>query len=152
MRSATNSFPFWSARCGGTPRLLWAAGRKPRCGAITTRLRRFWAARRKRGCSAAMAAASRPARTARSLSGLAGNCLVKRLPREQIFSLRRQKGYLQTAGLLCTPERRETLTQLLARCGVTRITRAGNMSAMFSGEAHDGDYPLRRYVRMVDIE
>ncbi len=90
--------------------------------------------------------------SALALSGLAGNCLVKRLPREQIFSLRRQKGYLQTAGLLCTPERRETLTQLLARCGVTRITRAGNMSAMFSGEAHDGDYPLRRYVRMVDIE
>ena len=46
----------------------------------------------------------------------------------------------------------EELAQLLARAGVTRVTRAGSMSAAFPGEAHDGEYPLRRYVRVVDVE
>lgn len=86
------------------------------------------------------------------LSHMFGNCLVKRLPQKDLFTLRRKKGYLQTAGLICTPEKRVMLTNLLARCGVVRITRAGTMSELFSGEAHDGDYPLRRYVRMVNVE
>ena len=67
-------------------------------------------------------------------------------------ALRRQKGRLQTAGLLCAPEDREELTGLLARAGLTRITRAGSMSDAFPGEGHDGEYPLRRYVRIVDVE
>lgn len=87
------------------------------------------------------------------LSPLYGNVLVKCLPREELLPvLRRQKGRLQTAGLLCRPEEREELTALLARAGVTRITRAGEMSCTFPGEAHDGEYSLRRYIRLVDIE
>lgn len=87
------------------------------------------------------------------LSPLHGNVLVKCLPRERLLpTLRRQKGRLQTAGLICAPERREELTALLARAGVTRITRAGHMSSAFPAENHDGEYPLRRYVRMVDVE
>ena len=87
------------------------------------------------------------------LSHLYGNVLVKCLPREELIPvLRRQKGRLQTAGLLCRPEKREELTALLARAGVTRITRAGEMSRTFPGEAHDGEYSLRRYIRLVDIE
>ena len=87
------------------------------------------------------------------LSPLYGNVLVKCLPREELLPvLRRQKGRLQTAGLLCRPEEREELTALLARAGVTRITRAGEMSRTFPGEAHDGEYSLRRYIRLVDIE
>ena len=66
--------------------------------------------------------------------------------------LRRQKGRLQTAGLICAPELREELTSLLLRVGVTRITRAGSLSDSFPGEAHDGEYPLQRYTRVVDIE
>lgn len=82
-----------------------------------------------------------------------GNVLVKLLPREELLpTLRRRKGTLQTAGLICSPEKREALTGLLARAGLTRVTRAGGMSASFPGEAHDGEYPLRRYVRMVDVE
>ena len=50
------------------------------------------------------------------------------------------------------PEERAELTALLARAGLTRITAAGTMSAPFPGEGHDGEYPLRRYVRVVDIE
>lgn len=82
-----------------------------------------------------------------------GNVLVKLLPQGELLpTLRRQKGRLQTAGLLCSPEKREALIALLSRAGVTRITRAGTMSAAFPGEAHDGEYPLRRYVRIVDAE
>ena len=87
------------------------------------------------------------------LSDMFGNCLVKRLPRSQLLPcLRKHKGYLQTAGLICPEDQREELTALLARCGVVRVTRGGGMSAYFSGEAHDGEYPLRRYIRYVNIE
>ena len=41
--------------------------------------------------------------------------------------------------------------RLLARAGVNRITAPGRMSAPLPGEAHDGEYPLRRYLRAVDI-
>ena len=82
-----------------------------------------------------------------------GNVLVKLLPQAGLLpALRRQKGRLQTAGLICPPEERAELSALLARAGVTRVTRAGSMSAAFPGEAHDGEYPLRRYVRVVDVE
>lgn len=87
------------------------------------------------------------------LSPMEGNVLVKLLPQGELLpTLRRQKGRLQTAGLICAPEKREVLTALLAQAGLTRITRAENMSASFPGEAHDGEYPLRRYLRVVDVE
>lgn len=87
------------------------------------------------------------------LSPLHGSVLVKCLPRAHLLSaLRRQKGRLQTAGLICAGADRPALTDLLARAGVTRITRAGHMSRTFPGEGHDGEYPLRRCTRMVDIE
>lgn len=87
------------------------------------------------------------------LSYMYGNCLVKRLPAKDIVgALRASKGYLQTAGLICVKDRRERLSEALMRAGVNRIMRAGNMSAGFCGEAHDGEYPLRRYMRIVNIE
>ncbi len=87
------------------------------------------------------------------LSYMYGNCLVKRLPCNEIMSvLRKSKGYLQTAGLICSSEKRERLTETLINAGLNRIMRAGNMSATFGGEAHDGEYPLRRYMRVVNIE
>lgn len=101
-----------------------------------------------KGCSVIL----RPDREL-ELSPMEGNVLVKCLPHEDLLpTLRRQKGRLQTAGLICSPEKREELTALLARAGLTRITRAGGMSASFPGEAHDGEYPLRRYMRVVDVE
>ena len=87
------------------------------------------------------------------LSPLHGNVLVKCLPRKALLPvLRRQKGRLQTAGLLCPAQDRPALTQLLARAGVTRIAPPGSMSRTLSGEGHDGEFPLRRYVRTVDIQ
>jgi len=101
-----------------------------------------------RGCSLTL----RPDR-ALELSPLHGNVLVKRLPRGELVSaLRPHRGRLQTAGLLCSAGEREELTALLARAGVNRVTCPGHMSRTFPGEGHDGEYPLRRYVRVVDME
>lgn len=101
-----------------------------------------------RGCSVTL----RPDREL-ELSPMEGNIFVKLLPRTELLpTLRRQRGRLQTAGLICRPERREELTDLLIRAGVTRITRAGTLSDAFPGEGHDGEYPLRRYTRVVDVE
>ena len=91
--------------------------------------------------------------SALELSYMYGNCIVKRLPKSLLLSeLRKHRGVLQTAGLICSPESRRELTELLIRCGVTRVTRAGDMSESFSGEAHDGEYALQRYTRIVNVE
>lgn len=87
------------------------------------------------------------------LSHLHGNVLVKCLPRKNLAAtLYPQRGRLQTAGLICPEEERTALTALLAQAGANRVTRAGHMSHTFPGEGHDGEYPLRRYQRMVDVE
>ena len=87
------------------------------------------------------------------LSHLHGNALVKRLPQDRLISaLRPCRGRLQTAGLICPEPEREGLSALLARAGVNRITAPGYMSDSLPLEAHDGEYPLRRYVRVVDVE
>lgn len=87
-----------------------------------------------------------------ALSCLFRNCWVKPLPREQIVpTLKGKKGYLQTCGLLCGEHDRLPLSDRLARAGAVRITGAGEMSRTIAGEAHDGDYPLRLYSRIVEI-
>ena len=80
-----------------------------------------------------------------------GNPLVKALPRAQLPAmLRRHKGVLQTAGLICAPEEREELAMALLRSGVVRVTGPGDMSRTTCGDAHDGEYPLRRYTRVTE--
>ncbi len=87
------------------------------------------------------------------LSYMFGNCLVKPLPRHKIMeTMRKHKDMLQTVGLICPTEQRAELIDLLAKCGLNRIMTAGNMSAYFSGEAHDGEYAMRRYIRIVNVE
>lgn len=87
------------------------------------------------------------------LSDMFGNCIVKGLPRHELFSaLRKAKGHLQTAGLICPEEHRKELSDLLARSGVARIMRVKDMSSAFCGEAHDGEYALKRYTRIVNVQ
>ena len=87
------------------------------------------------------------------LSPMFANVPVKRLPRKEILPvLRRGKQYLQTVGLSCAEADREALIEVFSRAGLTRITRPGEMSAALPGEAHDGVYPLRQYLRTVDIQ
>jgi hypothetical protein len=86
------------------------------------------------------------------LSCLFRNCWIRPLPREQILlALKGKKGYLQTCGLLCGEHDRLPLSDRLARAGVVRITAAGEMSRTIAGEAHDGEYPLQAYSRIVEI-
>lgn len=87
------------------------------------------------------------------LSFMFGNCLVKRLPRVKIVEvLRRSKGYLQTAGLICSPKEREEITNQLLRVGVVRVKSPREMSIPTCIDAHDGEYPLQRYSRIVEWE
>lgn len=84
------------------------------------------------------------------LSYLFRNVWVKALPRKNLIEiLKKHKNHLQTCGLLCEPQERAQLAELLARAGIVRIT-GGNMSRTVAGEAHDGCYPLREYSRIVE--
>ena len=81
------------------------------------------------------------------------NCWVKPLPRKDIVrNLKKNKGYLQTAGLICKENDRKALAAELIKAGIVRITHGGNMSSVIPGETHDGEYPLRRYCRIVEAE
>ena len=82
-----------------------------------------------------------------------GNCWVKRLPRRELINtLRPNKSHLQTVGLICSEADEEELTELLWKAGVTRVTQGKNMSRIYKGAAHDGEYSLRRYTRIVSQE
>lgn len=85
------------------------------------------------------------------LSPMMCNVLVKRLPRKNIVPvLRKSKGYLQTAGLICSADDKRGLCDVLSRCGVTRIAGPKEMSEVLLGGGHDGEYALRRYTKIVD--
>ena len=87
-----------------------------------------------------------------TLSYLYRNVYVKRLPKSKILStLWHKKGYLQTCAVLGFKEGREEVCELLARCGLTHISRA-DASRLRMGYAHDGAYPLALYTRIVDID
>ncbi len=87
------------------------------------------------------------------LSYMFRNCWVKPLPKSRIVAeLKNNRGHLQTGGLISSSKDRSLLVDALSKAGVTRITKAGNMSKTISGEAHDGEYPLRRYCKIVEIE
>lgn len=87
------------------------------------------------------------------LSYMFRNCWVKPLPSNKIVSaLKSHRGHLQTVGLIGRQEERSALADKLMKAGVTRITSAGHMSHTIPGEAHDGEYPLQRYCKIVEIE
>lgn len=87
------------------------------------------------------------------LSPMMCNVLVKPLPRENISKvLYEDRNHLQTAGLICPSSERKELTDIFVRCGLVRVTGPSDMSSYFPGEAHDGDYALDRYVRIVNIQ
>ena len=87
------------------------------------------------------------------LSYLYRNVWVKRLPLNELHTLKSYKNYLQTASVLTVDnEKRKAISDILARIGVVRITSSGNMSRAVCGEAHDGTYALREYSRIVETE
>jgi hypothetical protein len=62
------------------------------------------------------------------------------------------KNLLQTVFLSCPDESREALTALLLRAGAVRITDGRRMSEEYCALPHDGEYPLRRYLKRVSVE
>ncbi len=78
---------------------------------------------------------------------------VKRLPRRELLrTLKPYKNHLHTVGLLCADSERAELSDLLCKTGVVRVTKGENMSSPYCGCAHDGEYPLRRYTKIVSYE
>ena len=81
------------------------------------------------------------------------NCWVKPLPREDLLAeLLKYKNHLQTVALICEPERKAELEALFAKTGIVRITTGERMSTSYCGMPHDGEYPLRRYMKIVTVE
>lgn len=79
-----------------------------------------------------------------------GNAWVKALPRAEILPvLRPYKNYLQTTALLCAEDERAGLTQMLWKTGIVCVCPGESMSAAYCGAPHDGEYPLRRYTKVV---
>ena len=85
------------------------------------------------------------------LSYLYQNLWIKALKKEEIVSvLKPNKNLLQTVSVSKGLANKEEIYAALAIAGVTRIVPLGENSRMVSGESHDGEYPLRRYIRIVE--
>jgi hypothetical protein len=81
-----------------------------------------------------------------------GVAWVKPLPRERIVgALRAHKNHLQTVGLVCDPVDRLALAERFWRAGAVRVAAGELMSAPSAASPHDGDYPLRRYTKLVEL-
>jgi len=66
-----------------------------------------------------------------------------------LFPLRQ---YLQTAGLSADQDNLVGIAKSLLNAGVTRVTPVGKMLESYSGEPHDGEYALLRYMKRVRVE
>ncbi len=79
------------------------------------------------------------------------NLWVRGLKRKDIIEkLHGNKGYLQTVGLVCQEDEWSELSTYFFLVGATKVTVPKLMSSMDVLESHDGEYPLRRYVRIVN--
>ncbi|WP_312369432.1 acyl-CoA reductase [Lachnoclostridium sp.] len=79
------------------------------------------------------------------------NLWVRGLKRNDIIEkLHKNKGYLQTVGLVCRENEWNELSNYFFHAGATKVTVPKFMSYMDELETHDGEYPLRRYVRIVN--
>ena len=85
------------------------------------------------------------------LSYLYQNIWIKALKEDDIIKvLKHNKNLLQTVSINNKLLNREKIADNLIKAGVTRVVPLGENSRMISGESHDGEYPLRRYSRIVE--
>ena len=85
------------------------------------------------------------------LSYLFQNIWIKALKKEDIVNvLKPNKNLLQTVSINKNVKDKEDIVSLLAKAGAVRITALGDNSRMLAGESHDGEYALRRYIRIVE--
>jgi len=81
------------------------------------------------------------------------NCWVKPLPQSELLAeMLHYKNHLQTVALVCEPQRKPTLESIFTKTGVVRLTSGVNMSATYCGQPHDGELPLRRYMKIISFE
>ena len=66
--------------------------------------------------------------------------------------LRQYQSGLQTAVLAAPAERWPAAAAALARAGLTQVAAAGSAAARFLGLPHEGEFALRRLVRLVGID
>lgn len=69
-----------------------------------------------------------------------------------VETLRPMREYLQTVGLIASPQRYPELSQRFFVAGVQRVRPAGRMARGYIGEPHDGVYALSRYSRRVSVD
>lgn len=87
------------------------------------------------------------------LSLLFRSIWIKMLAKDNIvMQLRPYKNHLQTVGLLTNERLYDIYAQLFIKAGITKITSGENMSRVLIGESHDGNYPLRLYTKIVELE
>lgn len=87
------------------------------------------------------------------LSLMYGSCWVKPMNREKLVkTLRKDRGRLQTARLVCLEEEETELVRMLAGAGVNRILTGGDKEAGKPFGSHDGEYPLIRYSRIIETD
>ncbi len=85
------------------------------------------------------------------LSYLFQNIWIKALKKEDIVNvLKPNKNLLQTISINKNIKDKKDILSLLAKAGAVRITALGDNSRMLAGESHDGEYALRRYIRIVE--
>lgn len=86
------------------------------------------------------------------LSFLFRNVWIKPLPEEKIIAtLKPSRGYLQSCALLADDETKKRVLPLFLKAGLSRIMGL-HLSLTLPLEAHDGQYALLAYTRVVDIQ
>ncbi|WP_127718099.1 acyl-CoA reductase [Halobacteriovorax sp. HLS] len=65
--------------------------------------------------------------------------------------LRQHRSHLQTAGILLGEEFSD-ITKQLYKAGVVRVRELGTMQDSYSGEPHDGEQALRRFVKRISLD
>ena len=85
------------------------------------------------------------------LSYLYQNIWIKALKEDNIIKvLKPNKNLLQTVSINNKLLNKQKIADILIKAGATRVVPLGENSRMISGESHDGEYPLRRYSRIVE--
>ena len=81
------------------------------------------------------------------------NPWIKALPKNQLLkTLLPYKNYLQTVALVCPQSRRHEFEDILSKSGAVRICSGKNMSLNYCGMPHDGEFSLRRYMKVMSYE
>ena len=81
------------------------------------------------------------------------NPWIKALPKEQLLkALLPYKNYLQTVALICPQGKRHEFEDIFSKSGAVRICSGKNMSISYCGMPHDGEFALRRYMKVMSYE